>query len=132
MNKKEKRVLFYIRIIVFIISLIIDFLLIRAINNFGLHGFIFLTMELIYIIFVIYSLLIKSKECMYSNAFNIMQIGAYIYKIIIFIQTTYFKNLFLFEENIKIYRGNFILLSVLLLFIIFYEILLVTSKKNKV
>ena len=79
----------------FIISLIVDFLLIRAIRNFGLYGYIFLTMELIYILFIIYSLLIKSKECMYSNAFNTMQIGAYIYKTIIYIQTSYFRMLFL-------------------------------------
>ena len=118
--KKIDEILYYSRLSLFIISLIINFLMIGTFVKVGLFGYIYLFFEFIYISVIITMILSKKKRYKNDTAFNTMQIGTYIYQSIVYIRTFSWKLSSFSIDSYNFYRNNCIILSVLVIVILFY------------
>ena len=133
--KMYQKILYYSRLFLFIISLILIFITIKNYVKIGLWGYIFFIIELIYILGMLITIL--SKREIYKNdlCFNIMHIGTYLYQIILSVRMFTFPLSLLVKESYIFYRNNYIILSVLLLTLIFYSLVLygdlTINKKRK-
>lgn len=130
--KSFQKILYYLRLILFIISMFLIFLTIKNYIKIGIIGYLFLVIEFIYIIIILLTILSKRKIYMNDLVFNIMHIGIYIYQTILSIRMFSFKVSLLFKNSLVFYRNNYIVLITLLLTLIFYSVLLYgeTSKKR--
>ena len=88
---KFSEILYYIKLVIFIISLVVVFLLMQTIFKCGVFGYLFLFMESIYIIANVIMILMKNKRYREDIAFNVMQIGVYTYIVMIFIRSLNFN-----------------------------------------
>ena len=89
--KTFKKLLYYFRLLLFLISLILMFLTIKNYIRIGLWGYLFFTIEFIYIIAILITLLSKQNIYKTDLIFNIMHIGTYTYQIILSTKMFSFK-----------------------------------------
>jgi len=140
--KNMKKVLYYVRMILFVLSLIFIFSAIKTFTKVGLWGYIFFIIEFIYIILMILTLLSHDKRYKNDISFNVMHIGAYLYQIIVSIKTFQFKMSTALIDSYLFYRNNCIIMIALLISLICYivlhgalhgmEQLIILSYKNQV
>lgn len=118
--KKVTNILYCIRIILFIMHLLMLFTVLNNIVDVGLIGYLFLIIDSIYVIRVIFELL-SQKKC-YKNEiyYNIMQIGLFIYIIVLWYKL-YFDNTLLTKEFFVYLKTNYIILIILIAFLLFYS-----------
>lgn len=130
--KTKHKILYYLRLLLFAITLILMFVTIENYIRVGLFGYLFFILEFIYIISVLITILSKKKIYKTDFVFNIMNIGTYIYQIILSSRMFSFKVSTLVKESFSFYRNNYIILIVLLVTLIFYTIILNSDiyKKN--
>lgn len=131
--KRYQKILYYFRLILFIISLILMFLTLKNYIKIGIFGYVYLWIEFVYIVTIILTFL--SKREIYKNdlVFNIMHICTYLYQIIMIIRMSHYKVSILIKDSILFYRNNYIILTVLLLTLIFYNIILYNDlSKNRI
>lgn len=122
MKKNTSKVIYTIRIILFIIHILMLYMIIPNIVNVGLIGHVFIIIEVIYIMKIILELLSK-KECYKDEAYyNIMQIGFYSYIVILW-SKLYFNNELFTIQFVRYLKNNYIILSILIIFLILYGIL---------
>lgn len=127
------KILYYLRLILFLTVLIIIFITIKNYIKIGLWGYLFLIMEFIYIIVILLTILSKNKIYQEDLLFNIMHIGTYIYQLILSYKMFTFKISSLVLNSYRFYRNNYIILIILLFILMFYTILLYKDllKNNK-
>lgn len=123
-----KKILYYIRLILFIAYLICMFLLIDKVLTISIFGSIFFLLNIIYSFFMILTILSKKKIFINTISYNILNIGIYIYIFIIYYMS-YISSKLVILSNITYYRNNFILISILLLAQIIYTIYLNKEEK---
>lgn len=129
MKKKAIKVIYGLRIVLFIAHLLMLFAILGDIIRVGMIGYLFLIIDIVYTIKIISELLSK-KVCYKSDFYyNIMQIGLFVYVSVLW-SKLYFNNTFLSSGITTYLRNNYILLSLLMIFLGTYSILVV-DKKNK-
>jgi len=124
-----KKVFYGLRILLFIIHLIMNFMLLSNIIRLGVLGYLFLFLDCVYVINIISELLSQKEHYKNDIYYNIMQIGIFIYISIIWLKLS-FNNNFVYLELLDYLNVNYIVLSILMLFLISYS-LIVFNKKNK-
>lgn len=125
------KILYYLRLFLFLTVLVLIFINIKNYIKVGLWGYIFLTMEFIYITLILFTILSKRKIYQEDLVFNIMHIGSYMYQLILSFKMFSFKLSTLVLNSYKFYRNNYIILSILLFVLIIYTIALYDDYNNK-
>ncbi len=117
-----KKSIYLIRIILFLIQFYLVFSIIGCILQVGLVGYMFLLLYILYVLKIIMELL--SKKTRYQNDFvyNFMQIGLFFYMGVIFIKILSDK-LIVIENTKNYFITNYLILSLLLIFISLYSLL---------
>ncbi len=129
--KMYQKVLYYLRLLLLLVSLIFIFLNIKNYLRIGIWGNIFFILEFFYIIAILITILSKRSLYMTDLSFNIMHIGTYLYQIILSIRMVTYPISSLSEGSYSFYRNNCIILSILLLTLIFYSLVLYGELNKK-
>lgn len=116
-----KKIIYYARIVLFIIYLLALFILIDKIFTIKTLGSIYFIVNLIYSFIVILSILSKKKVFINSISYNILSIAIYLYTVVL-CYITYTSSKLTILNNISYYQNNFILLITLFLGLIVYTI----------
>ena len=116
-----KKIIYYIRIILFIAFLIALFLLIDKLFTLQPFGSIFFILSLIYSFIMILSILSKKKSFIDAISYNILSIGVYLYTGVLCYITNISSKLTIMNNDIY-YRNNFILMIILFIGLILYTI----------
>jgi len=126
--KKLSKVIYPIRMILFISHLLMLYMMIDDIVYVS-FGYLFLIIDTIYVIRVIIELF--SQKSLYKKDiyYNIMQIGLYTYIGVLSYRLT-FANVW--GKALLLYlKTNYIILSILFLFLIFYSVYLINKMNDK-
>ena len=81
--KNIDKIIYAIRIFLFIGHFYLIFVLLNSILPFGLFGYIFLVIYVIYVSMILKQLISKKKKYKYDLIYNFMQIGFIVYLVII-------------------------------------------------
>ena len=122
------KIVYYIRMILFILYLFCMFLLIDKILTVNVLGTIFFILSLIYSFILILTFLSKKKIFIEAISYNILNIGLYVYLFIIFYMSLISSKLDILNNKIY-FRNNFILLNILLLSLIAFSLYLNKEEK---
>lgn len=128
MKNKVKKTLYVIRIIFFIIHMIMLFMLLNSICL-GIAGYIFLIVDVIYICVIIKELLSKKTIYQEDLYYNLMQLGLFGYITVLWLKL-YFNINHYTNEFMTYLRNNYIILTILLIFLIIYNSCLVNKKRK--
>lgn len=127
--KELSRIIYKIRIILFVIHLLMLYMMIDNIIYIKMFGYLFLLLDIIYVIRVIIELL--SKKSLYKKDiyYNIMQIGLYTYIGVLWYRLTFGSA---FSKELLLYlKTNYIILSILFLFLFIYSTTLIEKMNEK-
>jgi hypothetical protein len=94
-----------------------------------IYGIIFIIFYLLLALKTIIELLSKKQRYKNDIVYNIMQIGVYAYLLIISIKTTT-SNIYVTRITMNYFKINYIILSVLILFLFIYSYLEFKSSKK--
>ncbi len=121
MNKLSK-IIYYIKLILFVAHFYFTFIMLHNILDTGIYGIIYLVFYLVFVIKIIIELL--SKKGRYKNdlIYNFMQIGLYAYLIIISLKTT-IEKVYVTRLTYNYFRLNYVILTILIVFIFIYNYL---------
>lgn len=111
-----------IKIILFIIHFYFVFLMLHNILDTKLYGVIFLIVYISFIIKGLDELLSKKDRFKNDLIYNIMQSGVYLYLIIVAFKT-YMAKIYVTRVTIGYFKTNYIILSLLIIFIFIYSFL---------
>lgn len=128
------KILYYLRMILFPITLILLFITMKTYIKVGLWGYLFFVVEFVYIFMMILTFLAKNNQFKNDVSFNIMHIGTYIYQIIVAVRTFNFRISSLLLDSYLFYRNNCIIMFILLITLIIYTAILYSElniKKKK-
>ena len=123
-----KKIIYYLRIILFVLYLITMFLLIDKLYKTSFLSIIYYIFNIIYSIFIIISIISKKKIFKEIISYNLLNIGIYLYTFMLYkiIQ----GNSFLDIINNKVYfNNNYIMMSILLFGLTTYTLIL-NNEKN--
>ena len=124
-----KKILYYLRLLTFILYLIMIFLLIDNLYKSSFLSIIFFLLNLIYSFIMILTILSKKKIYQETISFNFLNIGIYIYIFMLYKITS--SNSILDIINNKTYfNNNYIMLSILLIGLTTYSIFLNNEKSD--
>ena len=124
-----KKILYYLRLLTFILYLIMIFLLIDNLYKSSFLSIIFFLLNLIYSFTMILTILSKKKIYQETISFNFLNIGIYIYIFMLYKITS--SNSILDIINNKTYfNNNYIMLSILLIGLTTYSIFLNNEKSD--
>ena len=124
----KKKIIYYLRIILFVLYLITMFLLIDKLYKTSFLSIIYYIFNIIYSIFIIISIISKKKIFKEIISYNLLNIGIYLYTFMLYkiIQ----GNSFLDIINNKVYfNNNYIMMSILLFGLTTYTLIL-NNEKN--
>ncbi len=127
--KKLARVIYYIKLILYIIHFYFVFLMLHNILDTKIYGLIFLIIYIIFAIKVLIELLSKKDRYKNDLVYNIMHIGVYFYLLIVSVKT-YISKIYVTRLTLNYFKINYIILSVLILFIFIYSCLEFRSSKK--
>ncbi len=127
--KKLARIIYYIKLILFVIHFYFVFLMLHNILDTKIYGLIFLVFYLIFAIKVLIELLSKKDRYKNDLIYNIMQIGVYFYLMIVSIKT-YIAKIYVTRMSLGYFRINYLILTVLIIFIFVYSYLEFKSSKK--
>ncbi len=117
--KKNEKVFYYLRMIFFVISLILTFMLIQNIMQVGVVGYIYLTIFILYAFLMIWQVLSQKKYYKKDIVYNLMQVGFSLYLGVIVFKT-YYDKIVVMDNTIKYFMVNYIILSILLVIMSIY------------
>lgn len=123
-----KKIVYYLRILLFILYLIIMFLLIDKIYRPNFITTLFFLLNLIYSFLVILTILSKKEVFKNMISYNILHICIYFYTMILYVISSSNTPLDVINNEVY-YRNNFIMIGILLIGLIGYS--LVLNKENK-
>ena len=124
-----KKILYYIRLIIFIIYLIIMFLLIDKLYKSNFLTILYFILNIFHAIIIILTILSKKNIFKETISYNLLNIGLYVYTSIIYyiiFDATSIEIL----SNENYFYNNFIMLSILIVTLTFYTFLL-NQEENK-
>ena len=126
--KKIEKIFYYLRMVFFIITLFLTFLLIQNITQVGLTGYIYLVIFMIFTLMTIYEVLTQKKIYQKDLIYNIMYIGFTLYLGLIVFKT-YYDKIVVMDNTIKYFNLNYLILSILLIILKFYKICDIKTSK---
>ena len=124
-----KKTLYILRIILFIIYLLVMFLLIDNLFKLNITSLIYFILNLIYSFIIILTILSKKHFFKKNISYNLLNIGIYIYTIMLYKITNLNTRLDILK-NIAYFKNNFIMISILLISIIIYSLIINKEEKN--
>lgn len=123
-----KKIIYYLRIILFVLYLITMFLLIDKLYKTSFLSIIYYIFNIIYSIFIIISIITKKKIFKNIISYNLLNIGIYLYTFMLY--KIIKDNSFLDIINNKVYfNNNYIMMSILLFGLTTYTLIL-NNEKN--
>ena len=108
--------------LLFIIQFYFVFIMLHNILDTRVYGIIFIVFYLMFVLKTIIELLSKKQRYKNDYIYNIMQLGIYIYLLIVSIKTTVFK-VYVTRNTIEYFKTNYIILSLLIVFVLVYSYL---------
>ena len=127
--KRFNKIIYYLKLFLFIIHFYFVFIVLHNILDIKIYGYLFLIIYFFYIIKVITELLSKKERYKNDLIYNLMQIGFLGYIIGISIKL-YISKLYVTDKTITYFRTNYLIASLLIVFIIIYGILCFYNKKK--
>lgn len=124
-----KKILYYLRLLLFIPYLVIIFLLIDNLYKTSFLSIIFFLLNLIYSFIVILTILSKKKIYQETISFNFLNIGIYIYIFMLY-RITSTNSILDIINNKAYFNNNYIMLSILLIGLTTYAIFLNNEKSG--
>lgn len=124
-----KKLIYILRIILFIIYLVCMFLLINKLHNPNIFSNVYFYLNLIYSFIIILSILSKKEIFSKTISYNILNIGIYIYTIMLY-TITKANSVLDIITNTNYFKNNFCMMSILLIGIISYTLIL-NKEKNE-
>lgn len=124
-----KKILYYLRLLLFIPYLVIIFLLIDNLYKTSFLSIIFFLLNLIYSFIVILTILSKKKIYQETISFNFLNIGIYIYIFMLY-RITSTNSILDIINNKAYFNNNYIMLSILLIGLTTYAIILNNEKSG--
>lgn len=123
-----KKFLYYLRIILFITYLIIMFLLIDKIYLSNFISTVYFILNLLYSIIIILTILSKKEIFKTTISYNILNMGIYLYTILLFKITSMNTTLDIIN-NQTYFQNNFIMISLLVIGLSCYSLILNNDEK---
>ena len=123
-----KKFLYYLRILLFITYLIIMFLLIDKIYLSNFISTLYFVLNLLYSIIIILTILSKKEIFKTTISYNILNIGIYLYTILLFKITSTNTTLDIIN-NQTYFQNNFIMISLLVIGLSCYSLILNNDEK---
>ena len=123
-----KKFLYYLRIILFITYLIVMFLLIDKIYLSNFISTVYFILNLLYSIIIILTILSKKEIFKTTISYNILNIGIYLYTILLFKITSTNTTLDIIN-NQTYFQNNFIMISLLVIGLSCYSLILNNDEK---
>ena len=120
--KKLAPIVYVIKIILFIIQFYFVFTMLYNILDTKIYGIVFIVFYLLFSLKVITELLSKKQRYKNDIIYNVMQIGVYAYLLIISIKTSIAK-IYVTRLTMGYFRINYIILSILIVFLFIYSYL---------
>ena len=120
--KKFSKIIYYIKMLFFVIHVYFVFSMLHNILDTQIYGLIFIIFYFLYVIKVIIELLSRKKRYKNDGMYNLMQAGFLFYVMLISIRTGISK-MYVTANTLPYFRINFIILSLLILFIFVYGFL---------
>ena len=130
MKHKFLQFSYFLRLMLFIFHIVMIYMLLDVIMRVGLFGYIFLIIDIIYILKILLEFLSKKERYQKEIYYNIMQIGLFAYIIVLWSKLC-FDNIIYTLDFVNYLKNNFIILSILIAFLLLYSTLLINNKKNK-
>ena len=124
-----KKILYYLRLLLFIPYLVIIFLLIDNLYKTSFLSIIFFLLNLIYSFIMILTILSKKKIYKETISFNFLNIGIYIYIFMLY-KITSTNSILDIINNKAYFNNNYIMLSILLIGLTTYAIFLNNEKSG--
>ena len=124
-----KKILYYLRLLLFIPYLVIIFLLIDNLYKTSFLSIIFFLLNLIYSFIMIITILSKKKIYQETISFNFLNIGIYIYIFMLY-RITSTNSILDIINNKAYFNNNYIMLSILLIGLTTYAIFLNNEKSG--
>ena len=124
-----KKILYYLRLLLFIPYLIMIFLLIDNLYKTSFLSIIFFLLNLIYSFILILTILSKKKIYQETISFNFLNIGIYIYIFMLY-RITSTNSILDIINNKAYFNNNYIMLSILLIGLTTYAIFLNNEKSG--
>ena len=124
-----KKFLYYLRIILFITYLIVMFLLIDKIYLYNFISTVYFILNLLYSIIIILTILSKKEIFKTTISYNILNMGIYLYTILLFKITSMNTTLDIIN-NQTYFQNNFIMISLLVIGLSGYSLILNNDEKN--
>lgn len=124
-----KKILYYLRLLLFIPYLVIIFLLIDNLYKTSFLSIIFFLLNLIYSFILILTILSKKKIYQETISFNFLNIGIYIYIFMLY-RITSTNSILDIINNKAYFNNNYIMLSILLIGLTTYAIFLNNEKSG--
>ena len=128
--KKVTKISYFIRVFFFVFHFYFVFALLNSLLTIGCIGYIFLLIYFIYIIKVILEMLSKKRKYKEDFVYNFMQIGTLLYLSFLSFRVNSTK-LLVTKVTSTYFKTNFVILSLLLVFIIIYSIVEFRKKKGE-
>lgn len=120
--KKISKIIYIIKMFLFIISFYFVFLMLHNILDAKLFGVVFLIIYFVLVLREIIEIFSKKDEYKEDIIYNVMKMGVYLYLLIISIKTT-MANALVTRITVDYFKTNYIIISVLMLFILIYNLL---------
>ena len=127
--KKIAPIVYVIKMVLFIVQFYFVFIMLHNILDAKIYGIIFIIFYLLLALKTIIELLSKKQRYKNDIVYNIMQIGVYAYLLIISMKTTT-SNIYVTRITMNYFKINYIILSVLILFLFIYSYLEFKSSKK--
>ncbi len=124
-----KKILYYLRLLLFIPYLVIIFLLIDNLYKTSFLSIIFFLLNLIYSFIMILTILSKKKIYQETISFNFLNIGIYTYIFMLY-RITSTNSILDIINNKTYFNNNYIMLSILLIGLTTYAIFLNNEKSG--
>ena len=124
-----KKFIYYLRIILFITYLIVMFLLIDKIYLSNFISTVYFILNLLYLIIIILTILSKKEIFKTTISYNILNMGIYLYTILLFKITSMNTTLDIIN-NQTYFQNNFIMISLLVIGLSGYSLILNNDEKN--
>lgn len=124
-----KKILYYLRLLLFIPYLVIIFLLIDNLYKTSFLSVVFFLLNLIYSFILILTILSKKKIYQETISFNFLNIGIYIYIFMLY-RITSTNSILDIINNKAYFNNNYIMLSILLIGLTTYAIFLNNEKSG--
>ena len=124
-----KKILYYLRLLLFISYLVIIFLLIDNLYKTSFLSVVFFLLNLIYSFIMILTILSKKKIYQETISFNFLNIGIYTYIFMLY-RITSTNSILDIINNKAYFNNNYIMLSILLIGLTTYAIILNNEKSG--